>query len=269
MLAGSLWGLAGLYALGVARAWRRAGFGQGVAATQTTAFIAGWMALAIALESPLHEWSERLFVAHMVQHELLMVVAAPLIALGAPLIAMLSAMPRAWRPVARAAIVAQRRSRVARWLAAPGAAFCLHALALWVWHIPLLYDAALADDRLHALQHASFFLTGVIFWWTVLHGRYGRAGYGASILYVFATALQSGALGALLALSERLWYPAYGGDIAGWSLSPLEDQQLAGFVMWIPAGLVFTGAGLAFLMFWLRESERRMTSHPIGRLADR
>jgi len=153
------------------------------------------------------------------------------------------------------------------WLSAPGVVLCLHALGLWVWHLPSLYTAALNSDAVHALQHFSFFATAVLFWWTVAQGRYGHGSYGAAAVYVFGTALQSGVLGALLTFSRRLWYPVYADHAAAWGLTALEDQQLAGLAMWVPAGVVFTAAGLACLAAWLRVSSKRVSVPP--RLASR
>jgi len=257
MIAASVLLLAGLYAVGVGRLWAAAGVGQGVRRGQAANFLLGWLALVIALESPIHQWSETLFVAHMVQHELIMAVAAPLIAFGAPAIALLWAFPRSWRRRSSDAFQIGRQVPALGWLIAPGVLFVLHALVLWVWHIPALYQAALVDEVVHALQHTSFFVTAVLFWWTVARGQYGSGGYGASVMYLFGTALQTGVLGALLTFSNRLWYPSYAGGAAGWNLSAFEDQELAGLVMWIPASIVFTAGGLLFLFAWLRESEKR------------
>jgi cytochrome c oxidase assembly factor CtaG len=91
----------------------------------------------------------------------------------------------------------------------------------------------------------------------VVHGREGRIGYGGAIFYLFATAMHSGGLGALLTVSPRPWYPAYEGMTAAWGLTPLEDQQLAGLIMWIPAGASYLVAGLALTAAWIRESGRR------------
>jgi len=245
--------MAAFYGIGVVRVWRSAGTGRGIRYWQLGSFIAGWLTLVGALSPPLDEWSEALFAAHMVQHELLMVVAAPLIAFGSPLIAFAwtfsgtKGSSRIVAPFARSA-----------GLLSAAVACGLHAIALWLWHLPTLYDAALANESVHALQHLSFFGTGVLFWWVLANGRYGRAGYGAAVLYVFATGLHSGFLGALIALSPHVLYAPYEGAQSLWDLSPLEDQQLAGVIMWVPASVIFAGAGLAFLLAWLRESGRRV-----------
>jgi hypothetical protein len=106
------------------------------------------------------------------------------------------------------------------------------------------------------VQHISFFGTAALFWWGIAHGRYGRIAYGAAVVYVFATAVHSGVLGALLTFSPRVWYAPYLTSHAS-GLTPLEDQQLAGLLMWVPAGLIFAMGGLGFFAAWLRESDRR------------
>ena len=210
--------------------------------------LAGCCVLAIVLSPPLHELSERWFSVHMVEHELLMAVAAPLIVLGRPLWVLLSALPQpARRRVARWAAAAPIRRA---WLFATGPvlAWSVHTLALWIWHVPLLFEAALRDEIEHALQHLSFLGAALLYWSSLIANRHDGVGYGTAVLSSFATAMQCGLLGALLTLASVPWYPDY---------PAIEDQQLAGLVMWVPAGIVYTGAGIAFLVPWLRESERR------------
>ena len=242
------------YAVGVRRVWRAAGVGYGIRRGEAVVFAAGWATLVVALVSPLDALSEALFSAHMVQHELLMIVAAPLIVIGSPGVAFAWLLPahrrRAFYDTVR------RRPMLSMWAAitAPATVWLLHALALWIWHLPVLYEAALASDAVHAAQHVCFFGTAALFWWGLAHGRYGRLGYGAAVVYVFATGVHSGVLGALLTFSPRVWYPAYAATSRAWGLTPLEDQQLAGLVMWVPAGVIFLVVGLAFFAAWLRES---------------
>jgi cytochrome c oxidase assembly factor CtaG len=257
MLATSLVAFAAMYCIGMIKVWRCAGIGRGILHRELLAFGCGWIALVVALVSPLDEWSETLFVAHMAQHELLMVVAAPLIALSSPLVAALWALPPAFRH--RLIQVVRRPAIVFVWavLTAPPTVWILHALALWIWHLPSLYEAALEHEGIHAIQHLCFYLTAALFWWSLVRGRYGRFGYGAAVFYLFATALHSGVLGALITFSPDVWYPLYASNSRAWGLTPLEDQQLAGLLMWVPAGLVFAIGGLAFFAAWLRESGRR------------
>jgi putative membrane protein len=196
----------------------------------------------------------------MAQHELLMLVAAPLVAAGAPLAAFLWMLPSNARRRVAAAVHTRPVAALTAVATAPAIVWLLHAAALWIWHVPALYDAAVARESVHALQHASFFGTAALFWWGLAHGRYGRVGYGAAVVYVFATAVHSGVLGALLTFSTHVWYPTYNVPAvtaAHLGLTPLEDQQLGGLLMWIPAGLVFIAGGLYFFAAWLKESERR------------
>ena len=245
-----------LYLRGVRRLWRESGAGRGVRRWEAAAYAGGWAALCVALVSPLHPWGEVLFSAHMTQHEVLMVAAAPLLVLGRPLVAFLWAVPVGWaRALGEAAKAAWWR-RAWGTLTNPLAAWAAHALALWVWHVPALFEATLRSDLVHTLQHVSFLGSALLFWWALVHGPRGLSGYGAAVLYLFTTSVHSGVLGAFLALTGRVLYPAYSRTARTWGLTPLEDQQLGGLIMWVPAGLVYVAAGLALLAGWMRESER-------------
>jgi len=261
MLATSLVLLLSVYATGLVRAWRSAGYGRGIRRSEALAFAGGWTTIAIALSPLVDARADVWFFAHMAQHELLMVVAAPLVAAGAPLIALLWAVPGPLRRRGLEAI--RRRPLTLAWafLTAPATVFVLHAIALWAWHLPALFDYAIDHDAVHALQHLSFFGSAALFWWGIGHGRYGRNAYGAAVFYVFATALHSGVLGALLTLSPRVWYGAYVAPKVD-GLTPLEDQQLAGLLMWIPAGLALAVLGLVLFAAWLQESDRRTRYKP-------
>jgi putative membrane protein len=247
-----------LYAIGIVRLWRGAGAGKGINLWQAIAFLAGWLSLVVALVSPVDALGGILFSAHMVQHELLMLVAAPLLVIGHPLIAMLWALPASWRgPASR---WSQTAPVSAAWQAitAPVVTTVTHGLALWVWHLPSLYQATLHNEWIHALQHTSFLLTAALFWWSLMHGRYGRTGYGVATAYVFLTGIHSGALGALLTFAPGLVYPIYGPITRQWGLDALEDQQLAGLIMWVPAGIILVVLGLALFTAWLAEAEKRV-----------
>lgn len=233
------------YALGVRRLWRQAGSGRGIGAWETWAFASGWLSLVIALVSPLDPLGGRLFSAHMVQHELLMVVAAPLLVLGRPLAAWTWAMSPAQRRVVGRLFQARGWSSLWTTLTDPLVAWALHALALWAWHIPGAFDAALENEALHILQHASFLGTALFFWWAVLgHDPRGRYGPGHSAAYLFTTMMHTGALGALLSLSPTAWYAPYIPQTGALGFDPVDDQQLGGLVMWVPAGLAYVVAAL-------------------------
>jgi putative membrane protein len=231
------------YAAGTWRLWRQAGRGRGLPWRHVVAWAAGWGVLVIALVSPLDPLGERSFTAHMLQHELLMVVAAPLLVAGRPLVAWLWAMPARARQRAGAAL--RHPGWRAAWAALthPLSAFSLHAIALWGWHLPLAFDAALADPAVHTAQHLSFLLTALLFWWTTIGGPSIRAP-GPALASLFGTMIHTGALGALMSLSPLLWYPAYAATAPVLGLDPLQDQQLGGLVMWVPAGASYLVAAL-------------------------
>jgi putative membrane protein len=239
---------AAAYGAGLRRLWTHAGGARGVSKLQALSFAAGWLSLVAALVSPLDALGGMLFSAHMVQHELLMVVAAPLLVLGRPLATWTWALPPA-----------QRRS-VGRWfqgrgwtsvwstLTDPLFAWALHALALWAWHIPTAFDAALTHEGWHIAQHVSFLGTALFFWWSVLgHDPRGRYGPGHSAAYLFTTMMHTGALGALLSLAPTPWYAPYIPLTGALGFDPVDDQQLGGLVMWVPAGLAYVIAVLAVL----------------------
>jgi cytochrome c oxidase assembly factor CtaG len=255
-----------LYAAGLARLWRRAGVGRGVAVWRAGCFAAGWAALAAALASPLAGWSDRAFALHMIEHEILMTIAAPLLVLTRPLLGMLWAFPPASRRALGGLATAGPLAAAWAFLTDPLAATVLHGAALWLWHMPALFTMALESPVWHALQHASFFGTAVLFWWSLAKGRQGRPDYGPAVFWLFATSLHTGFLGVLLTLAPSPWYPAQEGSANPFGLSPLEDQQIAGLVMWAPAGLVYAGAALLALGLWVGASGGRATTaaSPIG-----
>ncbi|MBS0644140.1 MAG: cytochrome c oxidase assembly protein [Acetobacteraceae bacterium] len=237
------WQLSGwLFVLGVLRLWRRAGAGRGIGWRHVAYFAAGWVGLALALISPLYQAGEQLFTAHMVEHEIIMAAAAPLLVLGRPIGAF------AWALPARARPLFGRWSR--RFMLTPLPATILHGVAIWAWHAPVLFDAAVASVAMHRLQHVSFLLTALAFWWALLR----RCDRGVAVLHLFATMVHTTLLGALLVVAPRVLYLRQTQDSAAWGLSPLHDQQLAGLVMWVPAGTVYAGAALALAALWIRGS---------------
>lgn len=244
----------GLYLAGFLRLRARStGQSRALRHRQAMAFVAGWAVLAFALVSPLDTLASALFSAHMVQHEMLMIVVAPLCVLGRPIGAWLWAFPRRWR----LAIGGAARSTAVRaaWglLTAPAVAWALHAVALWAWHVPRWFELALREPGIHALQHFSFLASALLFWWTVFGPRSGSSSHGgaSAMLSLFTTMVHTGALGALLTLSPGLWYPAYIEPTSALGLQPLQDQQMGGLVMWVPGGLAYLAAALAIAARWL------------------
>lgn len=205
--------------------------------------------LLVALISPLHALSEQLAAAHMLQHMLLMVVAAPLFVFGSPARVLLFSLDSHWRRI------------VARWSRAfrirafdqTHWPWLLHAAALWFWHWPPAYQAALADPLVHDAQHLSFFAAACVYWRGIIDPACrSRLQPLTAVGSLFATSLHAMLLGIFLALSPRIWYEAYGSQTETWNLTPLEDQQLAGFLMWMPACLVYPALAAVVLGHWLQ-----------------
>jgi cytochrome c oxidase assembly factor CtaG len=253
--------IAVFYAAGATRLRRRSGRGRRLRLRQGLLFAAGWTILTAALVSPIHALGERVFAAHMIEHELLMAVAAPLLVAACPAAALLWALPVSLRRATGTAGRSRMLQAIWTAISRPVAATILHGVAIWVWHVPVLFEAALERGFLHYAQHTSFFGTGLLFWWALLP-RPGREGaYGSAVIHLFLTSLHTGLLGVLLVLSPKLWYPANAAGAGLWGLTPLEDQQLAGLVMWVPAGLVYGGAALLLAGLWIRKSGTRGEAH--------
>jgi putative membrane protein len=246
-----------MYLLGTIQLHRR---GARVRTVERAAFWAGWLAMFAAVAPPIDAASAMSFSSHMAQHELLMLIGAPLMIVGRPILPWLWALPDRVRPVAAAGLQRRGVSSLWRWMTLPALAWAVHGAAVWLWHVPAFYEAALRSEAVHAAQHATFVGTAVLFWWGLIYGRYGRAAYGASALFVFVTMVHTGALGALLALSTSSYYPLYRERASAAGIDPIVDQQIAGLYMWIPSGIVLTVFGLALMLAWLSESERRSGS---------
>jgi len=231
-----------LYGHGVFERWRQAGKRRDILPRHLLAFAAGELALVIALVSPLEAVAGTLFAAHMIQHVLLVAVAPPLLLAGKVDVALFLLFRSAgWQagrnPVFRALAAAWRYAET------PMIATAVHGSVIWLWHAPFAFQAALNSAILHDLEHLSFFLSAMLFWRALFRsGRSARmAAFGA--LAAFITLLHSGFLGALITFAQHPIYPGYVWT-GLWDLSPLEDQQLAGLIMWVPAGLVYLVAGL-------------------------
>lgn len=204
--------------------------------------LSGLAASAVALLSPLDALADRLFVAHMLQHMLLIMVAAPALLLANPFPIVLWALPapvrrRAGRWLTRASPF----GRVLRGVTAMPFAWVGSASILWFWHLPLAYDAALSDRVLHDLEHVTFFLGGLVFWWPVIHPapRFREpAPHAFRIVYLVLGAFQTATLGLLLTLAPVVLYRSYATMAGHGSLGVLDDQAWGGVVMWGLGGLI-------------------------------
>jgi cytochrome c oxidase assembly factor CtaG len=235
-----------LYTRGTIRLWDHAGMGKGVALWRCGCYAAGWMSLALALISPIHTLGARMFWMHMVQHEILMLIAAPLIVLSKPLLAMSWALPARWLTSIYALSIRTGARRIWRWLTQPFAAALLHAIALWGWHAPSLFAASVDHEWVHALQHLSFFSSALLFSYAIVEVKQTSIATTKAIAYLFITAIHTSILGVLLTFGSTVWYPVYGLRMLPWGMTPLEDQQLGGLIMWIPGGVVYLLGALFF-----------------------
>lgn len=248
-----------LYGRGLYTVWRQAGVGRGIEKWRAAAFFAGLLALFVALLSPLEGMANVLFSAHMAQHLLLLLVAPPLLLVGRAHLALVWALPVRTRAApARWMRQPSTIGRLWRLLSKPPLVWLFYAMALWIWHLPPLYQAALRSEGIHILEHATFFGAALLLWWTLVHChlRGSARSYGMGILLLFTTALHGGLLGWLLTFTSQVWYPAYVETASRWGMTALEDQQLAGAIMWAPAGLVYALAAMVLLGAWLRGMDR-------------
>ena len=244
-----------MYGVGVRRIWNRAGREHVVTTGNVVAFYAGIMVLLIALCSPLDAIADTLFSAHMLQHVLLITVAAPLAVLGRPLVPLIWSLPHGARISGARVWNSSGVKRAGGILVLPVVVWMLHTIALWGWHVPSAYSAALENDWLHALEHSSFYLTSALVWWVGLRPLRDGRGTAAALTVMIGTLFQSGALGALLTFSGTPWYYGQSAGAALWHLTALEDQQLAGLTMWIPAGLFYL-AGILVIVHRLFDAPR-------------
>jgi len=248
--------LAVLYGVGTARLGRRVRRPRGMR-TRICLYSAGILALACALLSPLHWLGEHLFAFHMIEHEIVMAVSAPLIVLARPIGVLLWGLPGRARLVAAMMMRAPLMRGLWDWGTGATSSTILHGVAIWIWHVPMLFDLAVTNPAMHRLQHLSFFATAIFFWWALVW----RSDYGSAAWHLFLTMIHTSVLGALMALAPRVLYIAQTQTAMAWGLTPLEDQQLAGMIMWVPAGTIYAGAALTMLALWIRGSSERKTQN--------
>jgi putative membrane protein len=238
--------LVALYGVGVIRLASRSRR-PGSMLFRALLYCCGMLTLGCALLSPLHWLGEHLFTFHMIEHEIVMAVSAPLIVLARPAGILLWALPGKSRRIAGSLMRSPMIGGPWKWCTSATNATIIHGLAIWAWHVPALFDAAVTNTALHRLQHLSFFATAILFWWAIVW----RSGYGTSAWHLFATMIHTSVLGALMALAPRVLYVAQTRTAMGWGLTPLEDQQMAGIIMWVPAGTIYAAAAMTMLALWI------------------
>lgn len=219
---------------------------------------AGVAALGVAVAGPLEVQAHHSLAAHMTQHVVLLMVAAPLLVAGRTVPAVLSALPARLRRPALAGWRRVVRSHAGLgWMAWTAGAIVAQTAAMWVWHLPGPFEAALRDPLLHGCEHVSLLGTAMVFWWAVGAGRRDRL--GAAVLAVFIAALPGTGLGAALTLANHPWYPSY-------AARGLGDQQLAGVVMWAVGGFVYVIAAAVLFARWMAGIEASMPPGTFARV---
>ncbi|MEO8437982.1 MAG: cytochrome c oxidase assembly protein [Chloroflexota bacterium] len=222
---------------------------------RTIAFLAGMLALALALVSGIGRYDTALFSVHMVQHVLLMLVAAPLLALAAPITLVLrlssSATRRRW-------LLPVLHSRVVRVLANPVVAWVMFAAMMWGTHFSPLFNASLEDPVIHDLEHLLFLTGALLFWWpaVALDPAPWRMSHPARIGYLFTQMTQNTFLAVVILNATVVLYPHYATLVVPWGMAALDDQRLAAGIMWIAGDAVFLTAILAVVAGWMRAEAR-------------
>jgi len=211
------------------------------------AYAAGLVAVGLALLGPIDAFDDDVFFLHMLQHLLLTQVAPPLLLLGQPLAVLFRGLPPRWtRRIAR------RRGLRALLggLTQPLVALLLFNATLVIWHAPALYDAAVRHDQVHDLEHLTFFVLALGYWWRIVSPtpRHHRLAVPWLIGSLFATMMVGTALGAVLTLSSDVIYPAYLQATNPFGIAPLVDQQLGGLLIWIVGGAIYSAIALGTLV---------------------
>lgn len=229
-------------------------FGPG----RLAAFLGGLGAIAVAVGSPLDALAGQLLTAHMAQHQLLMMVAAPLIWLGAPVAPTLRGLPRGLRRVVARGLATPAMRGVTDVVTRPAVGWVAFAVAFWAWHTPGLYGLALRSHGWHHVEHACFLGTALLFWRPVILAWPARASWPrwTMIPYLLLADLQNTALAAILTFSDRVIYPAYA--------PALDDQALAGVVMWVTGSLVFVLAAVWIVVQTLTSARRAVIAHGLA-----
>jgi len=217
--------------------------------------------IGCCIMSPLDVMSSQLASAHMVQHTVLMTVAAPLMAMGSVTLVCFAGLPQAAKAMS-GRILKIFKHTTGNILANPLSVWMIYAVALWGWHLPVFYGAALRWHALHDLQHLMFFGAALLFWRPLLDPLSSvRLNGGTAVIYLFATTLHSTLLGVFMTIAPSAWYREYFGLAEVWGWSPLEDQQMAGLIMWMPACIAYAVAAVYAFARLIQSSDRSVNRY--------
>jgi putative copper resistance protein D len=219
-------------------------------------WLLGLLAIVVALDSGIERYDTTLFSVHMVQHLLLTLVAPPLLLYAGPITLLLRASSPETR---RRWIMPVLHSRIVRWLSFPVVAWILFAAVMWGSHFSPLFDVALENELVHRLEHALFLAAALLFWWPVVGTDPSpwRMKPGAKVLYVGLQMPQNTFLAVAIAFAATPLYRHYATTVRAWGPTPLEDQQVAGGIMWLGGDVAFLAALIMLIAVWMRQEERR------------
>ena len=220
----------GIVALGALYLWAESALNRRAGIAQRLFFVSGLLVMFASLNGPIHDLSDDyLFSAHMVQHLLLTLAMPPLLLAGTP----------GWmlRPLLSNRFVAP----AARFFTRAPIAFVTFNVIIAAWHLPVLYNLAMAHHGIHIVEHLMFMVAAVLMWWPLLSQlpELPRLAYPGQMLYSFLMSIPMSIIAVYIVMSDHVLYPAYAAAPRVLSLSPLEDQLLGGLIMWIPGGIIF------------------------------
>ncbi|MBA3644667.1 MAG: cytochrome c oxidase assembly protein [Gemmatimonadaceae bacterium] len=225
----------GIAALAAIYVWRasvekRRDLGTPLKSSTAAAFASGLLLLFLSLNGPLHDLSDDyLFSAHMVQHLLLTLAVPPLLIAGTP----------GW--MLRPALRNRQVASVARFVTKPFACFTIFNLVIIAWHLPPLYNLAMANHNIHIAEHLMFLAGAVLMWWPFLSPlpELPRLSYPGQMLYSFLMSIPMSVVAVSITMADHILYPAYAAAPRVLAITPLEDQLMGGLIMWIPGGFIF------------------------------
>ena len=220
----------GIAALGALYLWAARRLRQQPTLGQKICFFAGLVVMFASLNGPIHDLSDDyLFSAHMIQHLLLTLVMPPLLLAGVP----------GW--MLRPLLARRRVAPIARFFTRAPIAFVVFNVVIAAWHLPPLYNAAMANHNIHILEHLMFMAAAVLMWWPLASQlpELPRLAYPGQMLYSFLMSIPMSIVAVYIAMADHVLYPAYSGAPRVLPLSPLEDQLLGALIMWIPGGIIF------------------------------
>jgi len=236
----------GIAALAALYIWRaRKGPAGGPTTGQRAAFASGLAVLFFSLNGPLHDLSDGyLFTAHMIQHLVLTMAVTPLLIVGTP----------AW--MLRPALDVPWVYTLAKRVTSAPVAFAIFNVTLVLWHLPPLYNLAMAVHPVHIVQHLCFLVSSAIMWWPLMSTmpELPRLSYPKQMLYATALALPMSLIAIILTYSETTLYPAYVSAPRIWGITPLEDQSYGGLLMWLPGGMIFFGVASVKFFAWAKSA---------------